>query len=360
VKASGREARRGPASAAPSAGRPGFLRGRDLGYLRAVAPSSRILVVDDSRTQLEWLVKVLQREGYSVSSASDGKEAIRKVGADPPDLVLLDMILPDMDGLEVLRFVKKARGEDQFIPVIILSVKSDLDSKVTGLRIGADDFLAKPFAEAEILARCAAMLRIKHLQERLCEMQRKLEEQSITDSLTGLKNRRFFDERLQEEFKRAQRYGDYLSLIMIDLDHFKSVNDRFGHPAGDEVLREAAALIRASIRDPDICARYGGEEFAVILPKTHMSGALAVAERIWRELGAKEYALTPASSPASAPRPVKVTASLGLAFYPSKDITAGDLLLRFADQALYQAKKAGRNSICLYQAAAYRYEAAKG
>jgi two-component system cell cycle response regulator len=328
-----------------------------------VTRRSRILVVDDSRTQLDWLVKVLEREGYLVTAATDGKDAIKKVRLEPPDLVLLDMILPDMDGLEVLRIVK-ARREDQFIPVIILSVKSDLDSKVAGLRIGADDFLAKPFAEAEILARCAAMLRIKHLQERLQDMQRKLEEQSITDGLTGLKNRRFFDERLHEEFRRAQRYGDYLSLIMIDLDHFKQVNDLHGHPAGDAVLREAAALMRASIRDPDICSRYGGEEFAVILPKTHMSGALAVAERVWRELGTKEYAIPPSGSAPhgaeDAARTVSITASLGIAFYPSKDITSSELLLRYADQALYEAKKAGRNSICLYQAAAYRYDAAKG
>ncbi len=320
--------------------------------------TSKILVVDDSRTQLDWLVQVLRKEGYDVSAAQDGRDAIRQVRTSPPDLVLLDMVLPDMDGLEVLRFIK-ARPEDSFIPVIILSVKADLDSKVTGLRIGADDFLAKPFAEAEILARCAAMLRIKHLQERLHVMQRKLEEQSITDALTGLRNRRFFDERLHEEFRRAQRYGDYLSLIMIDLDHFKQVNDRFGHPVGDLVLREAAALIRASIRDPDICARYGGEEFAVILPKTHMSGALAVAERIWRELGSKEYVLGPgaAGGDAGTAQPERITASLGIAFYPSKDITTGELLLRFTDQALYQAKRAGRNTICLYQATAYRYEA---
>ncbi len=328
----------------------------DLGYLPKVAAPSKILVVDDSRTQLEWLVQVLEKEGYGVATAKDGKDAIRKVRSDPPDLVLLDLILPDMDGLEVLRIVK-ARSDDQFIPVIILSVKSDIDSKVAGLRIGADDFLAKPFAEAEILARCAAMLRIKHLQEKLCDAQRKLEEQSITDSLTGLKNRRFFDERLHEEFRRAQRYGDFLSLIMIDLDHFKDVNDRHGHPAGDAVLREAAALVRASIRDPDFCARYGGEEFAVILPKTHMAGALAVAERIWRELGNKEYAL--AGSSGEAPKKVRVTASLGIAFYPSKDIATGELLLRFADQALYQAKRAGRNTICLYQAQAYRFEATR-
>jgi diguanylate cyclase (GGDEF)-like protein len=317
---------------------------------------AKVLVVDDSRTQLEWLVKVLEREGHDVRTASDGKDAIRKVRTDPPDLVLLDMILPDMDGLEVLRIVK-ARPEDQFIPVIILSVKSDLDSRVTGLRIGADDFLAKPFAEAEILARCAAMLRIKTLQDQLRETQRQLEEQAITDELTGLKNRRAFDERLQEEFRRAQRYSDPVSLIMIDLDHFKQVNDRYGHPFGDVVLRGSAEQIRASTRDPDICARYGGEEFAVILPKTHLSGALAVAERIWRELGARTHPL-----PTGAPRPdsaINVTASIGIAFYPSKDITTPELLLRYADEALYQAKKAGRNTICLYQAQAYRYETEK-
>jgi two-component system, cell cycle response regulator len=322
-----------------------------------------ILVVDDSRTQLEWLVKVLEREGYEVQGAADGKEAVRKVRTTPPDLVLLDMVLPDMDGLEVLRIVK-ARPDDQFIPVIILSVKSDLDSKVTGLRIGADDYLAKPFAEAEILARCAAMLRIKSLQDQLRETQAKLAahakrlaEEAITDELTGLKNRRAFDERLLEEFRRAQRYADPVSLIMIDLDHFKSVNDRFGHPFGDTVLRGAAEQLRASTRDPDICSRYGGEEFAVILPKTHLQGALAVAERIWRELGARAFPL-PSGAP-GADEPLHVTASMGIAFYPSKDITSPELLLRYADEALYQAKRSGRNTICLYQAQAYRYEAGK-
>ncbi len=321
-----------------------------------MVPTSKILVVDDSRAQLDWLVQVLEKEGYVVQTSLDGRDAIRKVRTDPPDLVLLDVVLPDMSGLEVLRIIKPV-DEQQFLPVIIQSSKSDIESKVEGLRIGAHDFIVKPFAEQEIVARCATMLRIKHLQEGLREAQKKLEEQSVTDGLTGLKNRRFFDERLHEEFRRAQRYGDTLSLIMIDLDHFKNVNDRHGHPAGDVVLREAAMLIRASIRDPDICARYGGEEFAVILPKTHMSGALAVAERIWREMGTKEYAV--AANGVPEPKKVHVTASIGIAFYPSKDISSGELLLRFADQALYNAKRGGRNSICLYQAQAYRYDAPK-
>ncbi len=318
-----------------------------------MAKRARILVVDDSRAQLEWLVQVLEREGYDVLSAANGNEAIRKVKTESPDLVLLDRILPDMDGVEVARILK-ARPEDQFVPVIMLSAKADLDSKVAGLRF-ADDYLAKPFAEAEIVARSAAMLRIKHLQDQLRDVQRKLQEQSVTDPLTGLRNRRFFDERLVEEYGRAQRYADPVSLMMIDLDHFKLVNDRHGHQMGDVVLHSAATLIRSSLRDPDICARYGGEEFAVILPKTHVAGALVVAERVWRALGAKVYR-DPGAPPEKAVD-VRVTASIGIAFYPSKDITSAELLLRFADEALYQAKAAGRNTICLYQAQGERREA---
>ncbi len=280
-----------------------------------MAAGSKILVVDDSRAQREALARVLRGNGYEVVEAENGREALKLSKSAGPDLVLLDMILPDMDGREVLRLVKPPTQSDQFLPVIILSVKGDVKTKVEGMKLGADDFLVKGVDEQEILARVDVMLRIKNLQERLREMQSKLEEQSITDSLTGLKNRRFFDERLREEFQRAQRYGDQLALIMADLDHFKLVNDRFGHQAGDAVLRDAAALIRGSLRDPDICARYGGEEFAVILPKTHMSGALAVAERVWRSVGAKEFQIgTDGTRPLQT---IRVTASIGISFYPS-------------------------------------------
>jgi two-component system, cell cycle response regulator len=324
----------------------------------------KILVVEDSRTQLDWVVQVLSREHYEVATAMDGKEAIRKVRSDSPDLVLLDMVLPDMDGLEVLRIVK-ARGEDEFVPVILLSVKSDLDSRVAGLRIGADDFLAKPFAEAEILARAAAMLRIKSLQDQVREAKNQLEKLSVEDGLTRLYNHRHFQGELRREFGRAQRYNDPLSLIMIDLDRFKDVNDRFGHPFGDKVLREAAAVIRKSVRDTDLCARYGGEEFAVILPKTMMAGALAVAERIHGEMNQKAYVEDePQAKPGeveakmAAGRRVeaRVTASFGIASYPSKDITSAELLVRFADEALYRAKREGRNAICVYQSQSYRYD----
>jgi diguanylate cyclase (GGDEF)-like protein len=316
----------------------------------------RILVVDDAKTQLDWLVGVLEREGYDVRTATTGEEAIKAVRLDPPDLVLLDMVLPGLGGLEVLRIVK-ARPDEQFIPVIITSQKADTESKVKGLRIGADDYVPKPLEETEILARCNAMLRIKSLQDQLRSKERLLEELSITDSLTRLKNRRFFDERLSEEFRRAQRYSDPLSLIMVDLDHFKEINDQFGHPMGDTVLREAGDVIRASTREPDICARYGGEEFAVILPKTHLTGALAVAERIWKELGSKVYRLPGTGKDGPVER--RVTASLGVAAYPYVDITNAELLLKYSDAALYQAKDSGRNTICLYQRQSYRYDAAR-
>jgi len=314
--------------------------------------AARILVVEDSRTQAEWLSQVLKREGYEIALAADGREAIRRVRTDPPDLVLLDMILPDMDGLEVLRVIK-AKSDEHFIPVILLSVKSDLESRGAGLRIGADDFLAKPFADAEIQARAAAMLRIKSLQDQLRAAKVQLERLSITDGLTGLYNHRHFEERLAEEFRRSQRYSDPVSLMMLDLDHFKEVNDRFGHPFGDRVLRGTAALIRTSIRDPDICARYGGEEFAVILPKTHLQGALTVAERMFKALRGKRYAVEGAAGEQGA---LAVTASVGIAVFPSKDVSSPELLVKCADAALYRAKHGGRDAICLHQAPSYRFD----
>jgi two-component system, cell cycle response regulator len=322
-----------------------------------VLPRANILVVEDSPTQAEALANVLTREGHRVSIAPDGKEAIRRVKTEPPDLVFLDLVLPDMDGLEVLRIIK-ARPDESFTPVILLSARSDLDSRVTGLRIGADDFLAKPFADAEVLARAGAMLRIKSLQDQLRAAKAELERLSVTDGLTGLFNRRYFNGRLSQEFQRAQRYTDPVSLMMLDIDHFKRVNDSHGHPFGDLVLKGTAELVRSTVRDPDICARYGGEEFAVILPKTHLAGALVVAERIWRELGEKSYAVGEKDSATGEPKQYRVTASIGLAFYPSKDITSPEHLVKFADEALYRAKREGRNCICLYQGQTYRYDVA--
>jgi diguanylate cyclase (GGDEF)-like protein len=316
-------------------------------------PPPRVLVVEDSHTQAEWLAQVLTGEGYQVRVAADGREAIRFVRTEPPDLVLLDMILPDMNGLEVLRFIKSPSG-DQFIPVILLSVKSDLDSRVVGLRLGADDFLAKPYADAEIKARAAAMLRIKTLQDQLRGAKAQLERLSVTDGLTGLYNHLHFGKRLGEEFARSQRYSDPLSLIMLDLDHFKRVNDEHGHPFGDRVLRGTAALITTSFRGSDICVRYGGEEFAVILPNTLVQGAQVVAERFLKKVREKTYPIegvNPGGGNPGGGNPVevRVTASAGIASFPSRNVNSSESLVKRADEALYCAKREGRDRSWLYQ-----------
>lgn len=322
----------------------------------AVVAGAKILVVEDSRVQLDRLSELLSREGYRVISATAGGEAVKKAAAEAPDLVLLDLVLPDMDGLEVLRIMKAAAG-DRFLPIILLSVRSDLDSRVAGLRVGADDFLAKPFADAEVLARTTAMLRIRQLQDQLREAKVLMEKLSIEDGLTRLYNHRHFQDELKREFARAERYNDPLSLIMMDLDHFKDVNDRHGHPFGDQVLREAAALVRGSVRDHDVCARYGGEEFAVLVPRTMMTGALAVAERIHRGMNQKVFGGQPPQAAGEAGSvAVRVTASFGIASYPARDITSAEMLIRFADEALYRAKREGRNAICVYQSQSYRYD----
>ena len=189
------------------------------------------------------------------------------------------------------------------------------------------------------------MLRIKTLQDQLRKAKALLEKLAVADGLTGLYNRRTFEERLRDEFRRCQRYGDPLSLMILDLDHFKLLNDEYGHPFGDRVLRDTAEVISSTLRDPDIGARYGGEEFAVILPKTHLQGALALGERILAQLREKTYS-APGHPPAtSGCANVRVTASAGVACHPSAGIMTPELLIDCADEALYRAKRDGRDRI---------------
>ena len=343
-----------------------------------MASKRKILVVEDSPTELDAVAEVLVRAGYQVVTASTGAEALVQARRAGPDLVLLDMNLPGLSGIDVLRFIKKPAGNpgegaarDHFVPVIMMSARADVEAKVQCLNIGADEFIAKPLEEPEIVARCHAMLRIKDLQDQVREAKVQLEKLSIEDGLTKLHNHRHFQEQLRREFGRAQRYRDPLSLVMIDLDHFKAVNDRRGHPFGDMVLRESALVIKGNLRDTDLCARYGGEEFALLLPKTLAPGAHTVAERIRVALSAKVFREESASAASAVPDnreraqtpdskgrtaaalPLelpgeRVTASFGIASYPAKDITSPELLLRCADEELYRSKRAGRNTIRIH------------
>ncbi|WP_373044841.1 diguanylate cyclase [Vulgatibacter sp.] len=300
----------------------------------------RILVVDDTRSAQEELVRLLAGAGHQTDAVGDGLAAVKAARSEPFDLVVLDLVLPGLDGLQVLRMIKQHASEDDHLPVLLTSVRGDVASRVEGLRLGADDFLARPFDGQELLARVDGLLRIKAMHDRIAGAKRELERLSSTDSLTGLYNHRFLERRLREEFLRAQRYRNELALAVIDLDHFKQVNDGYGHLAGDEVLREFAQLLREEVRETDFIARYGGEEFVMLLPETALDGAAAVLRRVQEEMAGRRFGAPYAS--------LQVTCSAGIALFPGAGIQSPEELLRCADNALYEAKRTGRNRFCCY------------
>jgi two-component system, cell cycle response regulator len=222
------------------------------------------------------------------------------------------------------------------VPVLVLKTQGDPGLELPALlEAGADAVISWPAEVAVLKAWAMALLRQRRRSEAFADRQRELEDLARKDGLTGLFNYRWLKERLSEEFRRAQRHGDPLSLLMIDLDEFKAVNDRLGHPFGDRVLRVVSELITRSVRETDLCARYGGEEFTVLLPRTGLNGALTVADRIWQ--GTLESLIDGE----------KIRLSLGVSVGPTAQLRSADLLLRAADEALYRAKREGRNRICI-------------
>ncbi len=290
------------------------------------------------------LAHVLTRHGYRVETVSDGQAAVGRAAQGDVDLLLLDHVMPKMTGLEACRLIKATAGES-FLPVVLITIKTDAASRVEGLKIGADDYVCKPFDERELLARIDAMLRIKRLHDHVARAKAKLERLSIHDELTGLYNFRYLNTRLGEEFKRAERYEEPLACLVFDVDHLAALNDRCGRAAGDEALRGVADALRRSVREVDVVTRFGGDEFLVILPSTHFAGSVTVAERIWRDVAA---------------RPVfgqRVRLSAGVALFPSRDVRSKDALLRAADEALRRAKLDGGNRVCVFQQQGFLYTA---
>ena len=303
---------------------------------------AKILFVEDSKTQANAVKDFLERNGYDVVLADNGKSAINAAKSHPPDIVLLDVILPDISGHEVCRWLKLNSGTRE-IPVIMLTVKGAVSDKVAGLEAGADDYLPKPFDEIELNARIYACLRTKALQDelkqknrQLVELLEKVEILASTDPLTGLFNRRRFEVVLENEFKRAARYNSPLACLMIDIDYFKKINDAYGHHTGDLVLREIAQTIKNTIRAIDVTARWGGEEFVVLLPQTDKKSAFQSASRILKAISTCKF--TGLSDK-------KITASIGIASLPDPSIDAGEKLVDFSDIAMYDAKSKGRNRI---------------
>jgi two-component system cell cycle response regulator len=308
--------------------------------------SPRVLIADDDHVARNYVATLLRKQGMTIEFADDGARALASARDLDLDLVLLDIMMPGLDGLDCCRLIKGITQEE-FLPVILLTSKSDADSRVTGLRIGADDYVTKPFDERELLARVNNLLRLKRMHDNISEARSRLEQLATQDDLTGLYNYRYLHTRLNEEFKRSERYRDPLACVMIDIDYFKRVNDRHGHDVGDAVLRETSERLRKAVREIDVVTRYGGEEFLLVLPSTNFSGALAVADRVWRSVGSDTFNLPTG--------PERVSISLGVAVFPSRDIKTKDQLIKAADKALYQAKDDGRDRICVYQHQGYIY-----
>jgi diguanylate cyclase (GGDEF)-like protein len=303
-------------------------------------------VADDDDVTRERLAAMLREAGYDVETAADGQEAVDRVARGGVDLVLLDATMPRVSGLEACRILK-GMTEHAFVPVLIATVRTDPSSRVEGLKFGADDYVCKPFEETEVLSRVAAMLRIKRLHDEMQSARATLERVSIHDGLTGLYNYRNLHSRLAEEFKKAERQHEPLACCVLDVDRLKAMNDRGGRAFGDAVLRGVADVIRKSVRETDVVARYGGDEFLIILPSTHFAGSLAVSERIWRDVGARSWDLPSG--------PSRVTASLGVALFPSRDVRTRDALLKAADMALLQAKREGGGRLCVFQQKGFIY-----
>ena len=303
----------------------------------------RILIVDDHEDNVELLRARLEAWGYRSETAGDGAEALRKIEESPPDLVLLDVMMPKMDGIEVARRVKGNRNLP-FIPIIMQTALDTIENKVEGLEAGADDYITKPVDFAELKARLTSMLRIKRLQDELEERERQLLEanerlryMSQTDGLTGLDNRRNLEERLGEMFEHARRLNESFSCVMCDLDRFKSVNDTYGHQAGDAVLKQFARILRGEVREIDRAGRYGGEEFMLLLPGTVLDAAVTLAERVRKQVEAHKFTFDETS--------IRRTASFGVSAWPHPRIADCDGLMRAADDAMYVAKETGRNRV---------------
>jgi diguanylate cyclase (GGDEF)-like protein len=305
-----------------------------------------ILVADDDRLVREKLGALLRARGHTVELVADGAPALERAAKGDVGLFLLDVLMPGMGGLETCRLLKSlAQDREAFWPVVLLTSRNDGDSRVQGLRLGADDYVGKPFDERELVARVEGLLRIRQMHDDLVAAKQRLEALAVTDELTGLYNFRYLSTRLREELKRAERHREPLACAMIDLDHFKRINDELGHDVGDAVLREAARRVRGAVREIDVVARYGGDELLLILPTTPFSGALTVASRVWNDIRA-----TPIQFGS---HDLRVTPSIGVALYPSRDVTDAEALLRAADQALYQAKRDGRDRIGVFQHEGY-------
>lgn len=296
--------------------------------------SQKILIVDDDSQISSLMTVILESCGYETSVASSGQEALLKIDEMRPHLVLLDINMPGLSGLETLEIV---RQRDDYTSVVLVSGNSDTADVIAGLEAGADDYICKPFNPHELAARAKTQIRIKTLTDKLSVANRKLQELVEIDDLTGLYNMRGMFERIDLEISRNRRFETGICAVMMDMDHFKRVNDDHDHLFGSFVLKEVGHLIRDSIRDVDFAARYGGDEFMVILTGTNFEGAMKYVERVRKSIEAYDFN--------NGEHRMDLTSSIGFAvLHPNETqfFTAKELV-QWADKALYKSKETGRN-----------------
>ena len=287
-----------------------------------------VLIVDDNLTNSTFCEKLLGKNGYETSVCSSGEEALEFISKNTPDLILLDIVMPGIDGYQFCDQLKRApRLKDT--PVIFLSAMNDENSIINGFKCGGVDFITRPFRGQELIARTRTHIELKKAKEKLLRM-------AVTDELTGLFNRRYFMSRLNQEFERVKRYESIFTFIMIDIDYFKKINDTHGHLAGDCVLRNAAEIMKKSLRLSDTVGRIGGEEFAILLPETEIEYGLEIADRLRKKVDMADIVFED--------NKLKLTISAGISDSDSNDLTV-DAVLNRADVALYEAKEGGRNRV---------------
>jgi two-component system, cell cycle response regulator len=296
---------------------------------------AKVLVVDDRYDNVKLLAYELIDHGFDVVTAFNGVQALEAARTAKPDVILLDIMMPGMDGVEVCRHLKND-VELRPIPVIMVSAREMDQDVIRGLDAGAHDYVTKPFNAQIVLARIRSAARAKESHDLITEMNQRLADLARTDGLTGLKNHRHFRDSLDAALSLATRQSLPLSVIMLDIDHFKMINDVHGHAAGDEALRIVARILREHTREHDEVARYGGEEFAILSPMTDAAAGSVLAERLRKAIAEHPWSLRP------------VTASLGVATLVSHATPRAATLLERADIALYHSKKLGRNRVFHY------------
>ncbi len=312
---------------------------------------STILIIDDSETERSTIRNILEKVGIfsEIYEASDGLEGFKILLEKRPDIVLCDMVMPQYDGMSFLKMRRVSRDPSiQTTPVLMLTGINRLAMKVRGFEMGASDYIVKPIEPLELVARVKVHLKLRRAQEQLIAQKEQLERQnqllrhlSATDPLTGVHNRRYLLERLEESFMGALRYRYSLGIIMFDLDHFKQINDTYGHQAGDYVLRRFTEITVGELRKSDFMGRYGGEEFLVALPYTNLKGTYKTGERIRRLIQNHDFIVNGEK--------FHVTVSGGVAAFPEVMCATPWDLIRAADSALYEAKRKGRNRVIVYE-----------